>query len=748
MFVKVIIDNPSSMVDMEFEYETDENISIGSRVIVPFGKGDTPTLGIVLSISNTRTYFEPIKKIISVLDDEAIITNNQLQILDLIRNEAICPKSRILNMMIPQNLRLKKEKYLQIIDSSKIEPNLLNLFEGNLKTKYTDKFKPFKNLIKKLEKEMAIEVTSFAVEKKVNKYETYYELIDYNYSSISKVRMEIVNHLMYNQLTEAELLDLGVSKYALDVLTKEGVISRKRRIIPRIKPQYLNIKNVINAEYKESIDYHQFLNDKTKIVKFNKETQEEEFIYNLLKEKQNQKCLIIVPELLKGYVISSFINKHFDLKTCYINQTFNQNDIVEYYELIKKDIFDVVIISTAFILWDYSKFNLVVMMDEDSSIYKFDQSPRIDCVKIMNKIAKLNNQRLILTTYSLSMHSYVEMLKSHYELVEFEKNEDSQLIIHDMMKDLRNLNYNPVSLDLINRINELTKENKKSILVINNRSYAKNIYCMDCRKTIVCPKCKVPLMYQKEKGLYKCPTCFYKEKAGECHVCHNKNITYTGFGMEQVLEYLHSQNIRAYLFDSSSFNSLDELNDLIDLNRIDVIVTNYNQFISIKNESIYLSAFVDFDTFLSSPSFNARIRSYNAVEYAVGKTKEVWIQTLNPMHPVIVDFIKGNNDDFYLKEIKERENLKLKPIYAVDQILIKAPYGEMLKIASTIKKTILSLLKDTIIIGPSYNYKEQKAQLIVKTLDKNANNVYLRIYEMYQKTGVLIIIDRNSDNFG
>ena len=51
---------------------------------------------------------------------------------------------------------------------------------------------------------------------------------------------------------------------------------------------------------------------------------------------------------------------------------------------------------------------------------------------------------------------------------------------------------------------------------------------------------------------------------------------------------------------------------------------------------------------------------------------------------------------------------------------------------------------EIIVIGPAYNYKEQSVQLIVKHKCKTINEIYMRIYQLYQKSSTTIIFDRYS----
>ena len=150
LFANVIIDNPSSQVDYQFDYVIPDNMNvlIGTRVKVPFGMGNRPTLGIVLDISDKTAYLGEIKPILEVLDERPILTQVQIELAKNIKLETISPMSRILNLMIPEGLRLQTIKYYEVINGSNLDANLLNLFNGERLVKVTPKFKDFDRQIK------------------------------------------------------------------------------------------------------------------------------------------------------------------------------------------------------------------------------------------------------------------------------------------------------------------------------------------------------------------------------------------------------------------------------------------------------------------------------------------------------------------------------------------------------------------------------------------------------------------------
>ena len=67
----------------------------------------------------------------------------------------------------------------------------------------------------------------------------------------------------------------------------------------------------------------------------------------------------------------------------------------------------------------------------------------------------------------------------------------------------------------------------------------------------------------------------------------------------------------------------------------------------------------------------------------------------------------------------------------------------MFKEANNVRKIINELAKGAVyVIGPTYNKSHQAVQLIVKHQLSNINNIYQRLYDNYQTSQTMIIIDK------
>ena len=98
--VSVIIRHKSKFVDREFTYLANENLQIGSQVLVPFGMGNKPYEGIVSGIVEQEAQ-ESFKPIIRVLADY-VIPSKKIELARWIRQEYMCSLSEAVGLFVPK----------------------------------------------------------------------------------------------------------------------------------------------------------------------------------------------------------------------------------------------------------------------------------------------------------------------------------------------------------------------------------------------------------------------------------------------------------------------------------------------------------------------------------------------------------------------------------------------------------------------------------------------------------------------
>ena len=106
---QVIVDVPLMQTDKPFSYlvpdDMQDQIVLGSRVHVPFGRGNRLLQGFVVGFTeNMQGQANQLKAICEVLDFEPVLNEEQLKLAEQMRHTVFSYKISILKSMIPNIL--------------------------------------------------------------------------------------------------------------------------------------------------------------------------------------------------------------------------------------------------------------------------------------------------------------------------------------------------------------------------------------------------------------------------------------------------------------------------------------------------------------------------------------------------------------------------------------------------------------------------------------------------------------------
>ena len=128
MFAEVVVDVSTNSLDKIFDYKCPESVSIslGQRVLVPFGKRCIE--GYVLNLKDS-TELEPeqVKEIIKPLEESSLVLPEMLSILPNIKNEYNLRVIDILHLIIPAQIRSGRVKQQTVKNCFLTEFGLENL---------------------------------------------------------------------------------------------------------------------------------------------------------------------------------------------------------------------------------------------------------------------------------------------------------------------------------------------------------------------------------------------------------------------------------------------------------------------------------------------------------------------------------------------------------------------------------------------------------------------------------------------
>src|SRR5437870_8090733 len=122
-FAEIVFDRP---LDHAYTYAIPASlqgqVSVGKRVLAPFGRGDKPTIGFCVGLTDAKPE-RKVKAIVQVVDDDALLTEHLLQLTRWMADYYLCGWGQVLNAVVPAGV--KKQAGTRSISLIELVPETL-----------------------------------------------------------------------------------------------------------------------------------------------------------------------------------------------------------------------------------------------------------------------------------------------------------------------------------------------------------------------------------------------------------------------------------------------------------------------------------------------------------------------------------------------------------------------------------------------------------------------------------------------
>lgn len=237
---QVIVDVPLMQTDKPFSYlvpdDMQDQIVLGSRVHVPFGRGNRLLQGFVVGFTeNMQGQAKQLKAICEVLDFEPVLNEEQLKLAEQMRHTVFSYKISILKSMIPNLLNSQYDKKL-IPSEDLSQEERLALFGEKESRLHSTLSEDETKKVARLVQAGKITVEYLAKDKKNIKTEKYYQVLSdklaaAEISARAKKRLELQEYLLehpdegklsdLHQLFSREVVKFFVENQLIKVIERE-----------------------------------------------------------------------------------------------------------------------------------------------------------------------------------------------------------------------------------------------------------------------------------------------------------------------------------------------------------------------------------------------------------------------------------------------------------------------------------------------------------------------------------------------
>jgi primosomal protein N' (replication factor Y) len=676
LYAEVIVNSEAIELDRAFTYkvkdEYNEIIQVGHRVKVPFGKGNKPVEGFVMALKcDGVDKIKGIKNISSILDEEPILSRDDLKVIDFLRERYLCKYIDAIRTIIPVGLMSGlKNKKKQVI-----------YFEKELCGKFLEK-------------------------------ENYRKLISY-----------IKDH--DGEFTKSELTKDGTfSIYILNKLIEGGFLQVKEEVVYRYNNRVYeeDEKNKLNLEQLSAFKKIMYTDEKGFLLKGVTGSGKTEVYMNLVSEtlKEGKSAIMLVPEIaLTPQMIERFKGR-FGKNVALFHSRLMPGERFDEWFRIKRGEASLVVGARSAIFLPLNNLGLIIVDEEHENTYKSDHNPKYSTREVAKFLSEIKGCKYVLGSATPSVESFYEALEKKIELVEIKNRVSNKPLptmeVVDMREELKNKNLSILSRRLVLEIEETLKRGEQIILFLNRRGFSTFVSCRSCGYVFKCPECDVSMTYHKN-GYLVCHMCGRAQREAKiCPKCGSKYVKFFGAGTERVQDevkkvFPKARVLRMDVDTTRTKDSHEKIYNSFKNGEGDILIGTQMVSKGLDFKNVTLVGILAADISLNIPDYRSGERTYQIITQVAGragrgdKKGKVIVQTYTPDNASLNYAINNDYDELFKEEIKVREIMKYPPFTTI--LLINGQSkieDKLIKFMNTLKIDLNKILVDEgdlEILGPT-----------------------------------------------
>ncbi len=707
--LSVFIEHELNSLNTDFLYLSNKKVEVGSRVFVNFH--NQKLIGFTLKVEekesfNQSDYSFNVKEIIEIIDEKPILNKKSIELAQEISKYYFYPLIGVLNTFLPPSLKPKS--------SSLNKPKIA--------------------------------------------YNKYYFLNDKKYNPINNNESKILDKFLNSDL----ILESKLSKSkTLEKLIEKGVITckieEKYRFQFEKKFEYENNIILSGAQFK---CYEKIKNTSKKVslLKGVTGSGKTEIYLKLMEDtlKNNKTCILLVPEVALTTLMISRVLSYFNEEIAVLHSSLKDSERYDEFRKISENKIRIVIGTRSAIFAPIDNLGLIIIDEEHDSSYKQDDNLTYNAKDIaLLRLKFENNLKIVLGSATPSIDTLYKAEKGLYELVTLDNkyfnNYKTEIIKIDLKNPEEFDKSNIFSNTLIEELNNIIKNNKQAMLLINARGYSKFTYCKNCGFVYKCPTCNLPLIYHKNDNKLHCHKCDFKiEFKNKCPKCGSDEIFNFGYGIEKVEEEFKKifPNIKYLVLNSDATPTLKEIESvLLKFNNKESNILIGTQIISKGHDfkDCDFVGIINIDNLLNLPTYKANEETFDLILQTIGRTGrknkgKALIQTSFPNNKIINYALNNDYNSFYEFELERRKKYKYPPFNNFVGISFESINKEKVNYYSNFfKDRFNEEFEDCLLEGPTF---------IIKYKNGYRNFIYLKVKNLKNiKDDLIYIIEKfNSKN--
>jgi primosomal protein N' (replication factor Y) (superfamily II helicase) len=399
--------------------------------------------------------------------------------------------------------------------------------------------------------------------------------------------------------------------------------------------------------------------------------------------------LMLVPEIALTPAVAAVLRCTFGDRVAIQHSGLSDGERHDQWQRIRRGDVDVVVGTRSAVFAPIRSVGLIIVDEEHDGSYKQEESPRYHGRDVAVVRGRQAGALVVLGSATPAMETFHNAQNGRYDLLTLQRRVLDRPMAAVRIVDMRE-EYAAAGPDVIlsaplcEAIADRLALGEQSIVLLNRRGFATNVFCRQCAATLECPNCSVSLTVHKAARRARCHYCNYAVSLPKaCLNCAGPYLEQLGFGTERVEAEIRDKfpDARVSRVDRDTTSRKGAITALLArfaAREIDVLVGT--QMIAKGHDfpRVTLVGVISADVGLGLADFRAAERTFQLLTQVAGRAGrgeiqgEAIVQTLYPKHYSIRHACRQDYNAFYHDEIAFRRGMKYPPAVALINAVVKA----------------------------------------------------------------------------
>ena len=391
---------------------------------------------------------------------------------------------------------------------------------------------------------------------------------------------------------------------------------------------------------------------------------------------QGKTAMFLVPEIALTPQLLGLMAAHFGEQVAVLHSSLPPRERYDQWKRVRSGEAKVVVGTRSAVFAPCPNPGLIILDEEQEHSYRSENSPRY-CAKEVARWRGMKQGALVLLgSATPSIETMYHAKQGDYSLYTLRQRYNGHTLpkveIVDMGEEIRDGNDLSYSRSLQDAILTTAQQGKQTILFLNRRGNSRAMVCVDCREAPECPRCSQRLTYHSANERLMCHYCgFGRAVPDRCPGCGGP-LKRVGVGTQRAQQELNMlfPDLEIARMDAdtvSAVNTHEKILSHFKEENVPVLIGTQMVAKGLNLPNVTLVGVLDGDLSLYADSYRAAETTFNMLTQVVGRAGRgdtpgvAMIQTLVPEHSVLKLAANQDYDGFYDLEIGMRQVQKLPP---------------------------------------------------------------------------------------